>query len=149
MNLSKVYLDTSVISALLDERTPERMAMTEAAWTKLSEYDVWISDLVIDELNLASMPLRECLLRYIKDFGKLAIDEQATKLARQYVRQGIFPDAYYDDALHVALASVNGISYLLSWNYRHLVKVKTRRLVALANALFEYPAVEIIAPPEL
>jgi hypothetical protein len=66
-----------------------------------------------------------------------------------YVAQGIFPQKYYDDALHVAIASVNQVSILLSWNFRHLVKLKTRRMVSLVNVHEDYMPVEIISPPEL
>lgn len=46
---NKVYLDTSVISALFDDRTPERLSMTFALWSKLSDYEVFISELVLEE----------------------------------------------------------------------------------------------------
>jgi hypothetical protein len=49
----------------------------------------------------------------------------------------------------MAIASVNQVSILLSWNFTHLVKVKTRRSVALVNTEQNYLPVEIIAPPEL
>jgi len=49
----KVYLDTSVISALFDERTPERQNLTKAAWDILDNYDVCVSELVVDELSAA------------------------------------------------------------------------------------------------
>jgi hypothetical protein len=66
-----------------------------------------------------------------------------------YVAQGIFPQKYYDDALHVAVASVNQMSILLSWNFRYLVKLKTRRMASLVNVQEDYMPVEIISPPEL
>jgi predicted nucleic acid-binding protein len=49
-----IYLDTTIISALFDDRTPERKRHTESFWSKLTEYNVHISDLVIDEINGAS-----------------------------------------------------------------------------------------------
>ena len=60
-----------------------------------------------------------------------------------------FPDRYVADAQHVAIAVVNGVDYLCSWNFTHLVKVSTRREVNLVNSLMGYGQVEIIAPPEL
>lgn len=65
----------------------------------------------------------------------------------EYVNQGIFLEKYYDDALHVAISSVNRIDYLLNWIYKHLMKVKIRRLVTLFNSVKEYKLVEINAPP--
>jgi predicted nucleic acid-binding protein len=146
---NKVYLDTSVISALFDKRTPERMQMTKSAWNRLEDYDVYLSDRVIDELKQASESLREIFLAAVNDFVVLPVSEKAHTLAKAYVEQGIFPEKYYDDALHVAIASVNQIGVLLSWNFTHLVKLKTRRMVALVNTMENYLPVEIISPPEL
>lgn len=149
MEPKKVYLDTSVISALFDVRTPERQNLTQTMWPLLESYQVFISRKVLEELSAASMPLREKLLNTVSKFTVLEITAEAEALAKDYVSNGIFPEKYSDDALHVALASTNGIGYLLSWNFTHLVKVKTRKLVSLVNTLKEYSTVEIIAPPEL
>lgn len=145
----RVYLDTSVLSALYDDRTPERLALTKAAWENLKAYDIYVSELVVDELNAAPSWLRERFQKVISELSVLKVTDDAESLAEEYVKQGIFPVKYYDDALHVAIASVNDISYLLSWNFKHLVKVKTRKLVSLVNAVEDYAPVEIIAPPEL
>jgi predicted nucleic acid-binding protein len=46
----KIYLDTTIISALFDKRTPERMFQTRRFWEHIEEYNVFISELVIDEI---------------------------------------------------------------------------------------------------
>lgn len=145
----KAYLDTSVISALFDERTPERQNLTKAAWDILDNYDVYISELVLDELSAAPSRRVEEFQRIIVGFSVLKVTEEAESLAKEYVKQGIFPDKYFDDALHIAIASVHRIDYLLSWNFKHIVKVRTRKLVSLVNTVKNYLPVEIIAPPEL
>jgi predicted nucleic acid-binding protein len=146
---NKVYLDTSVISALFDARTPERMFQTETAWRQLVNYSVYLSETVIEELEKNSEPLRNKMLEVTKSFTVLPITETAQVLADIYVKQGIFPEKYYDDALHVAIASVNHIGIILSWNFTHLVKLKTRRMVVLVNTMEDFLPVEIISPPEL
>jgi len=123
--------------------------MTEVAWARFPEFEVYISSLVMEELAEVREPLGGMMLNAVATFTVLPITPQVELLAKQYVLHSIFPDKYYDDALHVAIASVNQIAYLLSWNFKHLVKVKTRRMVALANTLLDYSPVEIIAPPEL
>jgi hypothetical protein len=85
----------------------------------------------------------------IDDFEVLEFGEEAYELAQEYVERGIFPEKYTSDANHVAIAVVNGIGYFASWNFKHLVKVNTRREVNLVNALLGYQQIEIIAPPEL
>jgi len=146
---TKLYLDTSVISALFDERTPERLAMTSNLWSKLNDYDVFISELVFDEIERANKEHRDKMFSKIKDFIVLKISEEAKELAHTYVKQGVFPEKYFDDALHVALASVNQIGILLSWNFSHLVKLKTRRMVSIVNLTQNIMPVEIASPPEL
>lgn len=146
---ARVYLDTSVVSARFDGRTPERMAQTETAWGRFVEYDPVISETVLEELGAASPPLREKLLDCVAGFTTLSVTEEAKELANAYVAQGIFPEKYFDDALHVAIASVHQVGILLSWNFVHLVKLKTRRMVGLANMLRNHSSVEIISPPEL
>lgn len=145
----KIYLDTSVISALFDSRTPERQVQTQELWKSLKDYDVYISEIVLEEINDAPSPLKENFLAVVAGFNVLSLTDKAKKLANDYVLNDIFPNKYLDDAYHVAIASVNKISYLLSWNFKHLVKVKTRRLVTLVNAVEEYLPVEILTPPEL
>jgi predicted nucleic acid-binding protein len=146
---NKVYLDTSVISALFDERTPERLAMTIELWSKLNAYEVYISELVLEELEKASEQIKAKLFSAVEDFTVLKISKEAEELADIYVKHGIFPEKYFDDALHVALSSVNQIGILLSWNFTHLVKLKTRRMVSIVNILENIIPVEIASPPEL
>ena len=146
---TNIYLDTTVISALFDERTPERMIQTQQFWEYVNRYNVFISELVIDEIKGASQPLQDKMLEKITNFTSLSITDEVQYLAEVYIKNELFPEKYFDDALHTALASTNRIGILLSWNFTHLVKVKTRRMVALINAIHNYNPVEIISPPEL
>lgn len=72
----KAYLDTSVISALFDERTPERQNLTKAAWDILDNYDVYISELVLDELSAAPPRRVEEFQRIIVGFSVLKVTEE-------------------------------------------------------------------------
>jgi len=146
---TNIYLDTTVISALFDKRTLERLNQTQQFWKHINEYNVFISELVIDEIKRASQPLQDKMLEKITNFTSLSITDEVQYLAELYIKNEIFPEKYFDDALHTALASTNQIGILLSWNFTHLVKVKTRRMVALINAIHNYNPVEIISPPEL
>ena len=148
MKLS-VYLDTTIISALFDKRTPERMAQTQQFWEHINEYSVFISELVIDEIKGAPQSLQKEMLEKVSNFTSLSITDDVQYLAEAYIKNKIFPEKYSADALHTALASTNQVGVLLSWNFTHLVKVKTRRMVALINAIHNYNPVEIITPPEL
>jgi hypothetical protein len=85
----------------------------------------------------------------VDDLDVLDFDEEANDLALEYVRRGVFSEDERTDARHVAIAVVNGIAFLASWNFGHLVRVSTRREVNLVNALRGYGPIEIVAPPEL
>ncbi|EKD51161.1 MAG: hypothetical protein ACD_62C00326G0004 [uncultured bacterium] len=150
-NLEKIYLDTSVFSAFYDSKTPQRQEQTVQFWNKLSQYQNFISTIVIDEINAVSdVALKQKLLALTQNhFQILAVTQDSEYLAKQYVQEGIFPLKYFDDALHLATASINQIDIVLSWNFAHFVKRKTRILANLVNNKAGYRSVEIIAPPEL
>jgi predicted nucleic acid-binding protein len=146
---TNIYLDTTIISALFDKRTPERMFQTQQFWNNINNYNVYISELVIEEIKGATQPLQDEMLNKVANFTLLSITDEAQHLADMYMENEIFPEKYLDDALHTALASVNQIGILLSWNFTHLVKIKTRRMVALINTIHNCIPIEIITPPEL
>jgi len=89
------------------------------------------------------------MMKKIRNFKLLKINGEVEELAYNYIEKEIFPEKYWSDALHVAVAVVNEVKYILSWNFKHLVKVKTRKMVNLTNEMLGYQNIEIIAPPEL
>ena len=150
MKRLKIYLDTSVISALFDRRSSEMMRWTEEFWKIIDKYEVYISDVVITEIQeTPDVKLKERMSEAIKSLVRLEMDEDAEKLSSEYVRYGAVPSKYRKDAIHIAITTVNHIEILVSWNYRHIVRRKTKEVVRMVNSLYGYPFIEIVAPPEL
>jgi len=151
MKKESLYLDTSVPSAYYDERAKERKYETIKFWKDvLPKYNVYVSEITIKELeNTKDETLKKKFRKLIKDFKVLKINKEIRDLAKAYVDKGVFPEKYIDDALHVAIASYYEISYLVSWNFEHLLKVKTRRSVNLVNVLEGFREIEIVSPQEL
>ncbi len=146
----KIYLDTSVISALFDKRNPQRQLLTQRFFEKIETFDAFVSEVVLAEIdNAREIGLRERLRGTAVSFKRLPIDEESRALAEEYVKQGAIPSDYTEDALHISIAAVNRIDYLLSWNFEHIVKVKTRKIVNMVNASLGYPDLEMITPAEL
>ena len=146
----RLYLDTSVISAHVDDRLPERRRATLEFWERLGGYEVAISELTLTEVHATADPaLRERLLALVADFLSLPIEREAHDLAREYVGRGVFSPATAIDALHVAIAVAARQDILVSWNFRHLVNRRRRALVNEVNVLAGYPSIEILAPPEV
>lgn len=151
MTKPRLYLDTTVPSAYLDERAPDRQRLTVQFWSdRLPAFHAAISTIVLLEISgTPDLRKRAEMESLVSGFDVLAFDEQASDLGQEYIVRGIFPEKYVADANHVAVAVVNQIGYFASWNYRHLVKVTTRREVNLVNLLKGYEPIEIVAPPEL
>jgi len=151
MKKESLYLDTSVPSAYYDERAKERMEATIKFWKEiLPDYKVYVSEITVEELDdTKDESLRRKFRELIKDFKVLKIKKSIRDLAIAYIKEGIFPEKYVDDAIHVAMASFYEISYLVSWNYEHLVKVKTRKTVNSVNILDGFKEIEIASPLEL
>lgn len=151
MKKETLYLDTSVISAYYDERAKERQAATIKFWEDtVSNYKVFISEITVSELdNTNDETLKIKFQKLTTDMNVLKLDKKVRALANAYINHGVFPEKYIDDALHVAIATCHDISYLISWNFEHLVKVKTRKTVNLVNILEGYKEIEIVSPQEL
>lgn len=151
MKKETLYLDTSVPSAYHDDRAKERKEATIKFWKEvLPLYQVYISEITVKELEATKNELlRRNFKKLIKGFKILKINKKIGDLARGYIEKGIFPERYIDDALHVAIASFYHVSYLISWNFEHLVKVRTRRLVNSVNILEGFGEIEIVSPQEL
>ncbi|MDO8748423.1 MAG: type II toxin-antitoxin system VapC family toxin [Candidatus Omnitrophota bacterium] len=151
MKREKIYLDTSVVSAYFDKRLKQRQEDTGVFFkTMVPHYEVYVSEITIRELSeTKNAVLREKFLRTIKGFKVLRINPQIGELAEKYIKDNVFPRKYFDDALHIAVASYYKMSCLVSWNFEHIVKVKTRRLVNFENKLNSLGTLEIVSPLEL
>jgi predicted nucleic acid-binding protein len=145
----RIYLDTSVVSARVDDRLPERRRATVDFWSRLAEYEVAISELTLAEIRAtADTALRQEMEELVRPFEVLPVEDESRLLAQEYVRRGVFSPATIEDALHVAVAVATRRDILVSWNFRHLVNRRRRALINEVNILAGYPTIEIIAPPE-
>ena len=84
-----------------------------------------------------------------KDFSVLEISESVEELAKECVNYGAVPDSYQEDAYHIAVAILNEMDYLISWNFRHVVRRRTKDIVRMITTLRNLKQVEIITPGEL
>lgn len=149
---SKIYLDSSVPSAYYDRLKLPRQRITRYWWNEVMKqnFEAYISVVTDTELNgTKDMLLRKKLLYLVKDFFLLELSEDAVELAGIYVQNGIVPEKYRNDALHIAIATLNGIDILVSWNFSHLVNLETRRKVKGINLFKGYKEIDIVSPEEL
>jgi hypothetical protein len=76
-------------------------------------------------------------------------EEEIRSLAEEYVIRGIIPIKKIEDAIHIAIASFYYLDALVSWNFEHIVKLKTKREINVINVLLGYNTLEIIEPSVL
>jgi predicted nucleic acid-binding protein len=142
-----LYLETSVVGAYLDNGEPFRRDLTIRWWEhEMSEYRAFISPLVMRELERLPEPHRTAYLKLIVPLTQLEMSDEATILAEGYISRGIFHRKYIADALHVAVASVHKIDYLVTWNFGHLANVRRQARIRLFNTAAGFFVPMIVTP---
>jgi predicted nucleic acid-binding protein len=150
MKKLKLYLDTSIISYLDQEDAPDKMAETRLFWERIKAgaYDVVLSDVDIQELNDCNEKKRDTLYRYLGGISYTKVDtsDRADEIAERFVELGILKQKSMEDCQHIANAIVTGCDAIVSWNFKHIVNVKTQK-GAKAIALLEgYTDLLIVTP---
>jgi predicted nucleic acid-binding protein len=146
----KVYLDTSVISALFDKKNPERKSLTESFFSGLKDFDPHISELTLAEIEKTTdYELRNKMIELISLFSIVSVNDEVERLTEKYINNGAVPKEYREDAYHIAIATINEMDCLLSWNFKHIVRRKTRDIVRMVNSINNLKSIEIMTPAEL
>lgn len=153
MKKIKYYLDTTIFNFVFAEGDAEKKDITLKLFKELPliAEDVYISDEVIREISRADEPRKSQLEGLLRETNPLllTVDIEAEELAERYIKEGIIPVRYRSDALHIAVAVINGIEAIVSWNFEHIVKLKTRVMVNGVNRLLGYHEIEICSPEEV
>ncbi len=123
--MAAVYLETSFVSACVTSRSdPASLYRREASleWWQAQRrnHELFVSAEVIKELSHPRFPSSRQALEHIKDIGLLDMDEAVLGLAKILVQDKVMPSPTQGDAIHVGVACVHGMDYLLTWNVRHL-----------------------------
>ncbi|MGD0283488.1 MAG: PIN domain nuclease [Dissulfurispiraceae bacterium] len=150
MKKTKLYLDTSVPSFLFADDSPEKREATIQFWDilKLGLYDIVISDILLMEISRCEISLSQKMEDKLSEIvlDIVSVNEDIFSLAQKYISEGIIPQTYQDDALHIALATYNEADSLISWNFKHMVKLKTIRGVNGINRMLGFKELEILTP---
>jgi predicted nucleic acid-binding protein len=150
MKKTNIYLDTSVISYLDQPERGEKYQETHMLWQQIKqgEFDVYLSDVTIEEIGECGNDKYERLVYYLDeiDYTRLETTEEIKKLAREIINRGFLTSKSYDDCMHIAHATVANCENLLSWNFKHLVTVRTINGVREINIFKGYPIINILAP---
>jgi predicted nucleic acid-binding protein len=144
---SSLYLETSVVGAYLDNGDPLRRDLTIRWWEhELSEYRVLTSLLVQRELERVMEPHRTGYLNLIKPMEMLDVTDEVAILAEGYISRGIFQRRFMADALHVAVAAVHKIDYLVTWDFGHIANVRKQARLKMFNTAAGFFSPVIVTP---
>ena len=78
----------------------------------------------------------------------LPLTAEIERIASEYIGHGAVPEGYPEDAYHIAIATINEVDYLLSWNFKHIVNYDKIKLFNSINLRLGYPMIEIRSPKE-
>ena len=150
MRKIKVYLDTSVIGYLDQQDEPEKMNDTIIFWSQIKEglFDVFVSDLTLFEIANAHEAKRELLRSFLGEIQYIYVErnEEALRLSQLYHDIGGLPTKSRHDAIHIAIATVNGCNVILSWNFKHIVNLRAIHAVDTVNLKERYSQIRILTP---
>ena len=153
MRKQKIYLETTLFNHYFDEDRELAHNSTVALFKEIAagKYEAFTSLYVINELEDTRGEKRDKMISLIERYNitVLALDTEAEQLADIYVEQGIIPLKYRTDGVHIAAAAMNDLDMIISMNFQHIVKRKTKIGTGSINALNGYRVVEICTPMEV
>ncbi len=144
-----VYIETTIPSYYCDERPAlaADIARTREWWDQeRSEYECYISTIVLDELNEGTFPTQSACLALVKDLLLLAVIQEVADIAAVYQVRRPMPKPPVRDALHLALASYCRMEYLLTWNCRHLANARKAQHLEKLNTQMGLSVPRLVTP---
>jgi rRNA-processing protein FCF1 len=142
-----IYIENSVIGGCFDDEFSKHTLKLFDKFKK-GTYKPIISSHVIGELEDGAPERIKKNLETI-DYKVCPVNKEMEKLAVKYMNQKIISQKNYDDALHIAVATVIGVDVLVSWNFKHIVNLNKIRLFNSINLQEGYKILEIRSPMEL
>ena len=133
--MQTVYVETSIISYLAskpsrDIITAARQTITHDWWANEShKYELFVSTIVIDEISMGDPAVAASRLHYISNIAQLIVSPEAKLLVDELITAGAIPLRYIDDAFHIAIAAVQEVDIVLTWNFKHINNVHTKSII--------------------
>ena len=144
-----LYVDTSVIGGYFDVEFEKE---TKILFDNIEnqKFDIMYSSVTDDELLNAPEKVRN-LLSTIPNLliKKVNLTEEAVKLADTYISEGVVGKTSREDCFHIALATINKVDILVSWNFKHIVNIFRIRGYNAVNLKLGYSQIDIRSPKEI
>ncbi|MEO6189686.1 MAG: PIN domain protein [Saprospiraceae bacterium] len=145
----RIYIDTSVVGGYFDEEFKEA---TIKLFDRLDNDEVKfvVSDLLDLELLKAPQHVKELILKYSPDkFERVELTAETIQLADKYITENVVGKTSLEDCRHIALATINKVDVLASWNFKHIVNLDRIKGYNSVNLQHGYLIIEIRSPKDL
>lgn len=151
---AKVYVETTVVSYLTARKTRDPIAVAHQAvtrrwWRRRRRFDLYCSQIVVGEAGEGDTHAAQRRLAALKGVPSLETNDAVKALAAAVAKAAALPKKATEDALHIALATVHGMDYLLTWNCKHIANAEIRNVVAAVAYDHGYGVPVICTPEEL
>lgn len=148
MKRKRIYLDTSVIGGCFD---PEFEPWSKGLINdfRAGKYQSVMSDVTSSEAGRAPGPVQELHEELASISELLEVSDEALELLEAYERRNILSARFRNDMLHIALATVAEVDVLVSWNFRHIVRLDNIQRFNGVNLELGYKALAIYSPREV
>ena len=150
-----VYIETSVVSYLTARPTKDLLgavwqSITVDWWdTQRTKFTLCTSDVTLVEAGRGHPDAAQRRLDALADVPRLTITDSVSSLSKALLHASALPSNAEEDSLHVAISSVHGVDYLLTWNFRHIDNARTKPIMRDVCRLHGYSCPEICTPIEL
>ncbi len=150
-----VYIETSIAGYLTVRPNNNLILMANAQATRewwdtcRKQFTLYISQVDLDEVVRGDVEIATKRLEILRDFPLLEVNEAVQNLAAQFLTKSNLPLKAADDALHIAVATVYGLDYLLTWNCRHIANAQIQKKLLQISNDSEYELPTICTPYEL
>lgn len=151
----RLYMETTIPSYLTSRPSRDlviagHQQVTKEWWeTRKGAFEIYISQLVIDEVRAGDPAAARERVRIVRDFAILDITPEVGELASAILGAGILPRKAATDAAHIAIAAVHGMDFLLTWNCVHLANAVIAKAVAKVCRQHNWESPVICTPEEL
>ena len=149
----KIYLETTVFNFKFADDSPDKKQDTIRLFDEISQgkYIPYTSDYVLQELLRAEEYKRTQMVNLIEQYKIILLkpDKNAENLADKYVSENIIPIKYRTDGIHIAMATINDLDIIVSFNFQHIVKLRTIIGTESINLREGYKRIGIFCPTEV
>lgn len=150
-----VYIETSILGYLTARSTRDlivaaNIELTRNWWnTRRQNFTLYISQAVLTETTQGDAEISDQRLKIARDFPLLDLNADVEALATQFLTRSNLPAKADVDAIHIAVATVHGMDYLLTWNCKHIANAQIQTKLAEISLDFGFQLPLICTPYEL